>query len=94
METSSYSWRRCASLEEGHVHRDNIAFTYPTSFEQIELRSSESANTLNAFEQILHGRVIIELGTVARWTFSLNHQPPGTPLSVEHSITLSRRWQA
>lgn len=94
MERSNYSWRRCASLEEGHVHGDNIAFSGPTSFEQIKLGSSESPNTLNAFEQILHGRVIIEFGTVARWTFSLNHQPPGTPLSIEYSVTLSRRWQA
>lgn len=89
----SYSWRRCASLEEGHVNGDNIAFSSPTSFEEIKLGSSESPNTLNAFEQILHGRVVIELGTVARWSFSLYHQPPGTPLSVEDSVTLRRRRQ-
>lgn len=86
-------WGGSASLEEGHVNGDDIAFSSATSFEQIELGSSESTNTLNAFEEILNSRVVIELGTVARGSFSLNHKPPGTPLSIEYSVTLTRRWQ-
>ena len=89
----SYSRGGSASLEEGHVNGDDIAFSSATSFEQIELGSSESTNTLNAFEEILNSRVVIELGTVARGSFSLNHKPPGTPLSIEYSVTLTRRWQ-
>lgn len=93
MEETSYRWGGSASLEEGHVNGDHMAFSNATSFEQIELGSSESTNTLNAFEEILNSRVVIELGTVARGSFSLNHKPPGTPLSIEYSVTLTRRWQ-
>jgi len=82
----TYSGRWSSSLEKHHVNRNNIAFSFQPGLDEVELGGAEPSDRFNALEEILHGGVIIKLGSMARSPNGLDDHPPGASLGVEGPV--------